>query len=136
MRIKNMESFAQMPLPSNATVSDWVRDFVHSQSPRFKDKDKKTRIKMALGAYYAKQSKKRHDFYMSQKRPKKKKSSGKKGRRPVKRSRKAVMEDVAVNNIGGGHIEGAGVGPKGEPGVRSGKKRKLIMAFLTRMRSK
>lgn len=36
-------------------ASKWIRDFVKSDNPKFKGKSKKERIKMALGAYYAKQ---------------------------------------------------------------------------------
>lgn len=40
-------------LPLNANAGDWIHDFVHSKNPKFKGKSKKQRIKMALGAYYA-----------------------------------------------------------------------------------
>jgi hypothetical protein len=43
-----------MPLPPSAGVGDWVHDFVHSDNSRFKGKSKQSRIRMALGAYYAK----------------------------------------------------------------------------------
>lgn len=33
----------------------WISDFVHSKDPKFAGKSKKERMKMALGAYYAKQ---------------------------------------------------------------------------------
>jgi hypothetical protein len=36
-------------------TSKWIRDFVKSDNPKFEGKSKKERIKMALGAYYAKQ---------------------------------------------------------------------------------
>ena len=42
-------------LSKDATASDWIHDFVHSDNPKFEGKTKKERIKMALGAYYAKQ---------------------------------------------------------------------------------
>jgi len=45
-----------MPLPKNAKPEAWIKDFVHSDNPKFKGKDKKTRIKMALAAYYAKKA--------------------------------------------------------------------------------
>jgi hypothetical protein len=35
-------------------------------------------------------------------------------------------EGVPANNIGGGYIEGAGVGPRGEPGVDMKNKKKVI----------
>ena len=40
--------------------------------------------------------------------------------RPIKED--GVMGGAPVNNVGGGSIAGAGVGPQGEPGV--GKKKK------------
>jgi hypothetical protein len=43
-----------MPLPPSADAGDWVHDFVHSDNSRFKGKSKQSRIRMALGAYYAK----------------------------------------------------------------------------------
>jgi hypothetical protein len=39
-------------LGKDATASDWISDFVHSDNPKFEGKSKKERIKMALGAYY------------------------------------------------------------------------------------
>lgn len=42
-------------LSKDASASDWIHDFVHSDDPRFAGKSKKERIKMALGAYYDKQ---------------------------------------------------------------------------------
>lgn len=36
-------------------ASKWVRDFVKSDNPKFEGKSKAERIKMALGAFYAKQ---------------------------------------------------------------------------------
>jgi hypothetical protein len=39
-------------LSKDATASDWIHDFVHSDNPKFEGKSKKDRIKMALGAYY------------------------------------------------------------------------------------
>jgi len=35
----------------------------------------------------------------------------------VRKIIRAINEEAAVNNVGGGHIAGAGVGPQGEPGV-------------------
>lgn len=40
-------------------------------------------------------------------------------------------EDCPVNNIGGGMIQGAGIGPQGEPGVHP-KRKKLVMATIKR----
>ena len=36
-------------------AAKWIKDFVKSDNPKFEGKSKKERIKMALGAYYAKQ---------------------------------------------------------------------------------
>ncbi len=41
-------------LSKDATASDWIHDFVHSDNPKFEGKSKAERIKMALGAYYGK----------------------------------------------------------------------------------
>lgn len=43
-------------LSKNAPAGDWIKDFVHSKNPMFKDKTKDQRIQMALGAYYAKKN--------------------------------------------------------------------------------
>jgi hypothetical protein len=45
----------QEVLDKDASVGDWIHDFVHSKNPKFKGKSTKERQKMALGAYYAKQ---------------------------------------------------------------------------------
>lgn len=42
-------------LDASATASDYVRDFVHSNDPKFAGDTKKKRIKRALAAYYEKQ---------------------------------------------------------------------------------
>lgn len=42
-------------LSKKAKASEWISDFVHSKDPKFAGKSKEQRIKMALGAYYAKQ---------------------------------------------------------------------------------
>lgn len=39
-------------LSKSAPASEWIKDFVHSDNPKFKGKTKEQRIKMALGAYY------------------------------------------------------------------------------------
>jgi hypothetical protein len=51
----------------------------------------------------------------------------------MKKTQDKVFEEVPTNNISGGKIEGAGVGPKGEPGVpRRRKKVTPFMAFVKR----
>jgi len=40
---------------------------------------------------------------------------------------KKIVEEVPVNNVGGGNVAGLGVGAQGEPGVD--KKKKYIMNF-------
>jgi hypothetical protein len=47
-------------LSKKQPAGEWIHDFVHSKNPMFKDKSKKERIQMALGAYYAAQ--KNEDF--------------------------------------------------------------------------
>lgn len=42
-------------LTKDTSVDKWIHDFVNSSNPKFEGKSKKERIKMALGAYYAKQ---------------------------------------------------------------------------------
>lgn len=42
-------------LKKSDPAGTWVKDFVHSKDPKFAGKSKKERMKMALGAYYAKQ---------------------------------------------------------------------------------
>jgi len=42
-------------LSKDAKAGDWIHDFIHSDNPKFAGKSKKERMKMALGAYYAKQ---------------------------------------------------------------------------------
>jgi len=204
-----------MPLAPNAQAKDYIHDFVHSKNERFKGKDKKTRIRMALGAYYESQAKKHRKKIRDKKKKKKalkediflelapdeeggehKPFRVKIGMKinhdsgvhstedevnipalslthaihktkgylenmhkmilkdyPLKYAdsieydshvwhenqwhqaavyRKKLKEDVAVNNIGGGNIEGAGIGPNGEPGVKKKRKRKLVMAFMKR----
>jgi len=41
-------------ITAKTPTSAVIKDFVHSDDPRFEGKSKKERIKMALGAYYAK----------------------------------------------------------------------------------
>jgi hypothetical protein len=40
-------------LTSKDSAEEWIADFVSSDDPKFKDKSKEDRIKMALGAYYS-----------------------------------------------------------------------------------
>ena len=42
-------------LKKSDPAGKWISDFVHSKDPKFAGKSKKERMKMALGAYYAKQ---------------------------------------------------------------------------------
>jgi hypothetical protein len=49
------EGFVTEKLSASQPASEWIQDFVHSKNPMFKDKTKKERISMALGAYYAAQ---------------------------------------------------------------------------------
>lgn len=42
-------------LKKSQPAGEWIKDFVHSKDPKFAGKSKKERMKMALGAYYAKQ---------------------------------------------------------------------------------
>ncbi len=44
-------------LPADASVSDYIHDFVHSKNPRFEGKNKSERIRMALGAAYGAKAK-------------------------------------------------------------------------------
>jgi hypothetical protein len=46
----------------------------------------------------------------------KKRRSKKTARRTRTKKLAAVAEDAPVNNVGGGHVAGLGVGPQGEPG--------------------
>lgn len=51
---KNLrEEFLTEVLKSSDPASKWISDFVHSDNPKFKGKNKKERIRMALGAKYA-----------------------------------------------------------------------------------
>lgn len=42
-------------LGKSDAAEKWIKDFVHSDDPKFAGKSKKQRIKQALAAYYAKQ---------------------------------------------------------------------------------
>jgi Ca2+-binding EF-hand superfamily protein len=50
---EDLESLHEV-LGKDAGAGDWIKDFVHSDNPKFAGKSKKERIKMALGAYYNK----------------------------------------------------------------------------------
>lgn len=56
-------------LGADATASDWIHDFVHSNNPQFDGKTKKERIKMALGAYYNKAREKQQNEEVSKAGP-------------------------------------------------------------------
>ena len=43
-------------------------------------------------------------------------------------SGKPVEEDAPTNSAGAGHVDGIGVGPKGEPGIRPKKKKRMLDA--------
>lgn len=43
-------------------------------------------------------------------------------------SGRPVEEDAPTNSAGAGHVDGIGVGPKGEPGIRPKKKKRLLDA--------
>jgi hypothetical protein len=51
------ENLIKESLPSTASSSDYVDDFVHSKNKMFKGDSKKQRIRRALGAYYSKHKK-------------------------------------------------------------------------------
>lgn len=55
----DLESLTEEELEEVLKKSDpagkWIKDFVHSDDPKFAGKSKKKRMQMALGAYYAKQ---------------------------------------------------------------------------------
>lgn len=46
------------------------------------------------------------------------------------------MWEMAANSVGGGGIDGIGVGPKGEPGVRLKKKKKKDNEILMKMQKR
>ncbi len=57
LKLPPKKKLGKRKLTPDMEITDWIHDFVHSKSKRFKDKDKKTRIKMALGAWYSAQHK-------------------------------------------------------------------------------
>lgn len=56
----------QEVLNKDAASADWIHDFVHSENPKFEGKSKKERIRMALGAYYAKQRNEEYDAHVTE----------------------------------------------------------------------
>lgn len=50
----------------------------------------------------------------------------------IDRAARLLSEEAAVNNVGGGKVAGAGVGPDGEPGVKKKKKSVIAMPMLRR----
>lgn len=42
------------------------------------------------------------------------------------------MSEVPTNNAGSGNIDGIGIGPKGEPGVKKKKLRNLLLTVIKR----
>ena len=48
-------------LTASDPTSKWISDFVKSDNPKFAGKDKKERIRMALGASYAAKGKSRNE---------------------------------------------------------------------------
>jgi hypothetical protein len=54
----------------------------------------------------------------------------------TKENKNPVAEEVPVNNVSGGKIAGAGVGPQGEPGVKKKKKLASFISFMTRQGKK
>jgi hypothetical protein len=47
------ESYIEEKLSVSDGVSAWIKDFIHSDNPRFEGKSKGERRKMAIGAFYA-----------------------------------------------------------------------------------
>lgn len=57
--MKSLKQFKEQineVLKKNTDISTWIHDFVHSDDPKFAGKSKEERIKMAKGAYCAKQN--------------------------------------------------------------------------------
>lgn len=52
---KELEEAINEVLSKDASAGEWIRDFVHSDNPKFEGKSKEKRKQMALAAYYAKQ---------------------------------------------------------------------------------
>lgn len=49
----NVDRIVFEKLSASDPTGEWISDFVHSDNPKFADKSKKERIRMALGAKYA-----------------------------------------------------------------------------------
>lgn len=52
--VKEEVEYIEEKLTAADPASKWIKDFVHSDNPKFAGKSKKERMDMALGAYYAK----------------------------------------------------------------------------------
>jgi hypothetical protein len=50
---KESVEYIEEKLTAADPASEWIKDFVASDNPKFEGKSKKERIQMALGAYYA-----------------------------------------------------------------------------------
>lgn len=57
--MKTFKTLLNEILTPKMPVKDWIRDFVHSNNPKFEGKTKLERIKMAIAAHYASQKKKK-----------------------------------------------------------------------------
>jgi hypothetical protein len=53
MFVSKDDSSINEKLESDASAEDYIKDFLSSDDPRFKDKSKEERIQMALAAFYA-----------------------------------------------------------------------------------
>jgi hypothetical protein len=67
----DLESLTEEDLEEVLKKSDpagkWIKDFVHSDNPKFAGKSKKQRMQMALGAYYTKQKNEETDMELTDK---------------------------------------------------------------------
>lgn len=54
----------------------------------------------------------------------------------MKTLKEFLKEDVPTNNVGGGAIDGIGIGEKGEPGIKKKKKKKIDNMILNMIRRK
>ena len=57
MFVSKDDSSINEKLESDASQEDYIKDFLSSDDPRFKDKSKKEKIQMALAAFYANKKK-------------------------------------------------------------------------------
>jgi len=53
--MKSFREFINEVLTKDDPIEKWIKDFIESDDPRFDDKSKEERIKMAKGAYYGAQ---------------------------------------------------------------------------------